>query len=58
MKSYQIINTISGLDLGVYDAEDEDDALDVMARDTGYEDFAAACEVAPVKDGEIKVKLV
>lgn len=58
MNSYQIINTISGLDLGIYEADDEDGALDQMARDAGYEDFEAACEVAPIKNGELKVKLV
>lgn len=55
MTKYQIINTTSGADLGQYDADDEQQALEAMARDAGYESYAAACEVAPVADGEIAV---
>lgn len=58
MHRYQIINTISGVDLGIYAAADADGALDQMARGAGYADFAAACEVAPIKPGELKVTLV
>ena len=40
MTSYKISNKSSGLVLGVFEAEDEDSALDEMARDAGYRDHA------------------
>jgi hypothetical protein len=58
MKSYQIHNRNSGLTLGVYEANSEADALDAMARDAGYADYADLCEVAPASEGEIVVREV
>lgn len=55
MKTFRIENTVSGLILGDYFAADEAGALDAMARDAGYADFEASCEVAPVRAGELIV---
>jgi len=42
---YHIYNSVSGLDMGVYDGDSPDDAKDALARDAGYDDYASACEV-------------
>jgi len=44
---FQIQNTTSGAVLGVYEAETVQEALDAMARDAGYADYAEANAVAP-----------
>jgi hypothetical protein len=45
MPTYKIENTVSGQVLGAYQARDENAALDAMARDAGYKDFADSCRV-------------
>lgn len=52
---YQIENTISGLVLGVYEASSSGEALELMAREAGYESYQAAQEVVPAAPGEILV---
>jgi hypothetical protein len=54
-RRFQIRNTVTLTDLGIYEATDAQGALDAMAQDAGYADHAAACEVAPVREGEIEV---
>lgn len=38
-KHFRIENRESGADLGIYQGSDEDDALDAMARDAGYDEY-------------------
>ncbi len=52
---FTIINTTSGANLGSYVADTEAEALNAMARDAGYTDYAEAEEIAPTADGEIVV---
>jgi len=54
--TFRIYNTISGIALGDYDGATEAEALDAMARDAGYADYAACCDVAPAKEDEISVQ--
>lgn len=55
-RRYRITNTRTGVDLGVYSADDEQGALDAMSREAGYADHADACAVAPVEPGELFVE--
>ena len=47
MTRYRISNRNSGIVLGIYAGETVAAALDAMARDAGYRDYAAALDVAP-----------
>jgi len=40
MTHYQIVSRVSSESLGVYEGEDKAGALDAMARDAGYRDYA------------------
>jgi hypothetical protein len=53
MALFKVENVKSRFVFGAYEAKDESHALDIYAQDAGYRDFAHACEVAPVEDGEI-----
>jgi len=57
MTKYTIENTASGVVLGTYEAESAKAALDAMARDAGYADYAACCADVPSPDGEIVVSV-
>lgn len=55
MHTYEIENTKSGIILGQYEGATEAEALDALARDAGYTDYADMCAVAPAANGEIVV---
>lgn len=57
MSNYEITNARIGVALGVYEGATEAEALDAMARDAGYADYAECCEVVPARDGEIVVRV-
>lgn len=47
MARFIIINEDSGTELGVYEADSREDALDLMAQDAGYESYRECLEAAP-----------
>lgn len=55
MKRFDIENVVTGVWLGTYDAETPAGALDAMAREAGYSDYATVNALAPVDPGEIEV---
>jgi hypothetical protein len=55
MRLFRIDNARTSFEFGVFEGHTPDQALDAMAREAGYTDYAAACAVAPVEDGEILV---
>ena len=50
MKKFEIENTTSGFSLGIFEANSEEQALEIMAKEAGYNSYAEACEVAPGDD--------
>ena len=46
MKSFRVHSPNTGHEFGIYGGESADEALDAMAVDAGYADYADACEVA------------
>jgi hypothetical protein len=55
VKTYTIANTHSGVILGVFYCETEANALDMMAEDAGYDNYAALCHLVPAQDGELSI---
>jgi len=58
VSKWQIESTISGVIIGVYEGADESEALEAMAKDAGYADYAEATSVTGVDEGEILVTKV
>ena len=58
MKNFRIYNTESGVELGIYSADTEEEALDVMAIDAGYVGFKESCEVVGSDGSDIVVEEV
>lgn len=56
MNSYSISNKISGSFLGIYVAESEADALDAMARDAGYADYAEVLDTTDGTHGDLLIE--
>ena len=56
MRYYKIENRVSGLVLGAYLADSAEGALDAMARDAGYADYAHACEAVDPDPSEFLVE--
>jgi hypothetical protein len=55
MKYWNIGNKLSGMDLGVYEGDTPEEALDALARDAGYRDYSDALDQIGAKDGELVV---
>lgn len=58
MGHYKIENLHGGMDLGVYEGNSENEALDAMARDAGYDSYEHLQATAPAPPGEIHVTAV
>lgn len=58
MPFFKITNTFSGLVLGTFRAEDEDGALDALARDAGYRDYEHAHRMARLDAWELQIEPV
>lgn len=56
MTAYTIENAISGVLLGTYNAESSEDALNIMARDAGYESFADLKTQVEIRPNELIVR--
>jgi hypothetical protein len=55
MATFNICNAISGTDFGSYEGDTEEEALDALAIEAGYRDFAEALRVSPAALDEIIV---
>lgn len=55
MTQYSISNRTSGADLGIYESASVEEALDTMARDAGYKNYADCCSVVSADLDELIV---
>lgn len=56
MSTYRITNTTTGQTIGDYEADSPRAALDAMARDAGYRDFADSCLSLGTDGDELRVE--
>lgn len=56
MNRYAISVQSSGVDLGVYEGDTEDGAIDAMARDAGYADYRVMCAITDPEDLNARVE--
>ena len=56
MRKFRITNTISGFEMGVFEAEDENQAYLAMVREAGHASIEESNEVAPTEEGEILIE--
>ena len=56
MNRYTIENSRNGAILGTFQADSPHEALEAMARDAGYPDFAFACHAMPLLPGDLVVR--
>jgi hypothetical protein len=56
MKKFAITNTVSGSELGIFEAENEAAALEQMAKEAGYASYKALQKAHPAPQGQIVVR--
>lgn len=58
MSRYTVFNRTSGACFGIVDAESIDVALDLIAQDQGYKDYATLCDVVGISVEAGRAELV
>ena len=53
--TYTVTNVLAGIELGRFTAKSENEALEILARDSGYKSYRELCTIAPIVTGEIVV---
>lgn len=56
MPKFEIGVISSGVNLGVYEGRDEDDAAEAMAKDAGYKSFRDMCSITDPADLDAEVE--
>jgi hypothetical protein len=58
MTTWQITNTRSGIVFGEYEGDTPEAALEALAQDAGYSDYAEMCEVGNISDEFMAVRAI